>query len=40
MGLPLIIVNQGETPYDHLASKLIAEPIDEVIPKMVEEVIK
>lgn len=40
MSLPLIIVNQGETPYDRLASKLIAEPIDEVIPKMVEEVIK
>ena len=40
MGLSLIIVNQGETPYDRLATRLISAPIDEAIPEMVEERLK
>jgi len=39
-GAKLIIVNDEPTNYDHLASRVIREPIDEVVPTLVEEFIR
>jgi len=38
-GAELVIVNDQETPYDHLASRVVREPIDEVVPALVAELL-
>jgi NAD-dependent deacetylase len=30
-----VIVNAGETPYDHLAEEVLRHPIGEVLPRLV-----
>ncbi|WP_433058069.1 SIR2 family NAD-dependent protein deacylase [Dactylosporangium sp. CS-033363] len=35
-GARIVILNDAETPYDHLADELIREPIGEVLPALVE----
>lgn len=34
-GAPLIIVNAEETPYDHLATAIVRDPLEEVLPALV-----
>jgi NAD-dependent deacetylase len=36
-GAEVIIVNAQETPYDHLASRLVREPIGDALPRLVDE---
>ena len=38
-GVPITIMNMGATQYDGLASRLIHEPIQEALPRLVQEVI-
>lgn len=35
-GARLVIVNAGETPYDHLADEVLRGPIGELLPRLVE----
>ncbi|HZM81607.1 MAG TPA: Sir2 family NAD-dependent protein deacetylase [Candidatus Limnocylindrales bacterium] len=39
-GAEVTIVNNAATPYDHLAHKVIREPIGESVPKLVEDFLK
>lgn len=36
-GVPITIMNMGRTQYDSLATRLIAEPIQEALPKLVAQ---
>lgn len=36
-GAELIIVNRDPTPYDHLATRILRDPISEVLPGLVDE---
>ena len=38
-GADLVIVNNEETPYDHLATEVIREPIGEAVPRIVADLI-
>ncbi|BDR52234.1 NAD-dependent deacetylase [Bombiscardovia nodaiensis] len=38
-GVPITIMNMGNTQYDRLAERLIREPIQDALPKLVEETI-
>ncbi len=38
-GARLIVVNAQPTPYDHLADRLLREPIDEAVPQLVDDLI-
>ncbi|BDR53983.1 NAD-dependent deacetylase [Bombiscardovia apis] len=38
-GVPITIMNMGRTRYDRLAKRLIREPIQDALPKLVEETI-
>ncbi|MFL6113160.1 MAG: SIR2 family NAD-dependent protein deacylase [Catenulispora sp.] len=38
-GADLVIVNNEETPYDHLATEVIREPIGEAVPRVVAELL-
>lgn len=38
-GADLVIVNNEETPYDHLAAEVIRDPIGEAVPRIVAELV-
>ena len=38
-GVPITIMNMGSTQYDSLATRLIHEPIEEALPKLVDKTI-
>ena len=38
-GAELVILNLGETPYDAVADRRIAEPISEALPRLVDELV-
>ena len=38
-GVPITIMNLGQTQYDSLATRLIHEPIEEALPRLVDETI-
>lgn len=38
-GVPLTIMNMGQTEYDSIATRLIGEPIQDALPKLVKETI-
>ncbi|MDN6654519.1 MAG: NAD-dependent deacetylase, partial [Bifidobacterium crudilactis] len=39
-GVPITIMNMGRTQYDSLATTLIREPIQDALPRLVEETIQ
>lgn len=39
-GVPLTIMNMGQTEYDSIATRLISEPIQDALPRLVQETIE
>jgi NAD-dependent deacetylase len=40
VGTPVVIVNRDPTPYDHLATAVIREPIGEALPRLAAQIIR
>ncbi|MFT9232861.1 MAG: NAD-dependent deacetylase, partial [Bifidobacterium sp.] len=38
-GVPVTIMNMGRTQYDSIATRLIHDPIQDALPKLVDETI-